>query len=72
MNRPRVQLVWFKRDLRVQDHEPIHRAALSADDSCPGRLIRQNLMQARRSSAARRESRSIHARHGSRKRGDRP
>ncbi len=27
MVKPRVQLVWFKRDLRVADHEPICRAA---------------------------------------------
>ena len=24
-----VQIVWFKRDLRVEDHEPLYRAALS-------------------------------------------
>ena len=38
------------------------------DHEAAARLARQNLMQARRSAAARRESRSIHARHGSRKR----
>ncbi len=35
MPRPPVQIVWFKRDLRVADHEPLARAALAIDDLGP-------------------------------------
>ena len=35
MPRPPVQIVWFKRDLRIADHEPLARAASAIDDLGP-------------------------------------
>jgi deoxyribodipyrimidine photo-lyase len=34
MTRPAVQLVWFKKDLRVADHQPLHAASRSGPVVC--------------------------------------
>ncbi len=62
---PPVQLVWFKRDLRIRDQAPLTEAALHVPAI---KEARAKLGAVRRTPFERAEAERVYAKHGSRKR----
>lgn len=63
-----VQIVWFKRDLRIHDHKPLFEAAQSDIPTLPLYFARTRMSEVRKQEGFRDESRKVFDKLGSRKR----